>query len=303
MRVAAIDVGTNSTRLLVADVGTECEPIERQMTITRLGYQVDETGQLDPDSMNRTVEVITRYAKIANELGAKRLRIAATSACRDASNRDEFFARVMDASGVLPEILSGTEEAATAFKGATTGLTGLHLVVDIGGGSTELVLGETSVISSISIDMGCVRLTERYLKTDPPTMAEIDDAVGAIEQGLERAEVAIDAAAASQVIGVAGTVTTLAAISLGLSTYDPSRTHHYEMPASEVRRLFQALVEIPASERIERFGVVPGRADVIVAGSLILRSILDRWAFDGVLVSESDILDGLVLSMGPQGNG
>lgn len=309
-RVAAIDVGTNSTRLLVADLDPVYRPIQREMTITRLGYKVDETCRLDPASMDRTVDTIARYAEIAKRLQARAIRIAATSACRDASNRNEFFARVQVVAGVEPEILSGDQEAATAFRGALAGIEerGPWLVVDIGGGSTEVVLGETAparqaeegavrVTSSISIDMGCVRITERFLKSDPPTSAEKDAAMAAIQAGLESAARAVDVASAAKVIGVAGTVTTLAAISLGLADYDPAQTHHRELAVAEIRRLYEALGAVRAAERIEQFGVLPGRADVIVAGSMILLAALDRWGFGSVLVSESDILDGLVLSM------
>lgn len=314
-RVAAIDVGTNSTRLLVAELDPAYRPIQREMTITRLGYKVDETGRLDPASMERTVETIARYAGIAKRLGAKAMRIAATSACRDASNRNEFFTRVHEVAGVEPEILSGEQEAATAFRGALSGLKGRGpwLVVDIGGGSTEVVLGETAsgppagvgrpgVASSISIDMGCVRITERFLKSDPPTSAEKDAALAAIQAGLESAERVVVAASADKIIGVAGTVTTLAAISLGLTDYDPAKTHHYELSVTEVRRIYEALGAVTAAERVEQFGVLPGRADVIVAGSMILLAVLERWGFDSVLVSEADILDGLILSMGGSAN-
>ncbi|RIK09557.1 MAG: DUF501 domain-containing protein [Acidobacteria bacterium] len=310
-RVGAIDVGTNSARLLVAELEPAYRPIRREMTITRLGYKVDETGYLDPTAVERTAETISRYASTADALGVEAMRIAATSACRDASNRDEFFARVKVITGVEPEILSGEEEAAIAFLGALSGIEdpGPWLVVDIGGGSTEVVLGEVSggrlagegraeVTSSISIDMGCVRITERFLKSDPPTSAEKAAATAAIEAGLDSAEKVVDVSSASKVIGVAGTVTTLASIGLGLTDYDPSKTHHYQLPAREVRRLYEALGAMTAAERVEKFGVLPGRADVIVAGSMILLAVLERWGFDSVLVSESDILDGLVLSMG-----
>lgn len=309
-RVAAIDVGTNSTRLLVAELDPAYRPIQREMTITRLGYKVDETGRLDAASMEGTVDAIARYAEIATALRSKSMCIAATSACRDASNRNEFFASVREVAGVEPKILSGEQEAAMAFLGALSGIDepGPWLLVDIGGGSTEVVLGElgepshsgksrVSIESSISIDVGCVRITERFFKSDPPIADEKDSAAAAIQAELELAEQIVGAASAARVIGVAGTVTTLAAISMGLAVYDPAQTHHYELSVTEVRRLYEELGAFTAAERVEHFSLLPGRADVIVAGSMILLALLERWNFQSVLVSESDILDGLILSM------
>jgi exopolyphosphatase / guanosine-5'-triphosphate,3'-diphosphate pyrophosphatase len=299
-RVAAVDCGTNSIRLLVADVdGERVKEVDRRLTIVRLGQDVDRTGEFAADALRRTFVACDNYAALVGEHGAERIRFVATSAARDAGNADEFFAGVRSRFGVDPEIISGAEEARLSFAGATNGLTAVpapYLVVDLGGGSTELVLGDRDgVRHAESLDMGSVRMTERHLHSDPPTDTEIAAAIADIDALLDATTVPLDRA--RTLIGLAGTMTTLAALALGLSEYDRDRVHHARIPGP---RLLETTRRLLAETRAERtsYGVIdPGRIDVIGAGALIAERIHHRLSVGELLVSEHDILDGLVLSL------
>ncbi len=304
-RAGAIDIGTNSVRLLVADVdgpGRDATlvPLDRRMHITRLGQGVDATRTLAPDAIDRTVAVLEEYRRALDELGVERVRATATSAARDASNRDEFFTRAHAALGITPELLSGEEEAQLSFRGATTGLDAPapYLVVDIGGGSTEFVLGATEPEFLASVDMGCVRITEQYLTSDPPAPEELSNAVSAVRDLVADVDRAFpEARQAATLVGLAGTVTTVAAIELGLPEYDAERIHHFHLTRAAAEDVFRTLATEPAAERAHNPGLEPGRVDIIVGGAIVLVTILRVLGFDEVLVSEADILDGLVRSV------
>jgi exopolyphosphatase/guanosine-5'-triphosphate,3'-diphosphate pyrophosphatase len=302
-RVAAIDCGTNSIRLLVADVsdGTLTDVV-REMRIVRLGQDVDRTGRLADDALARTFAALEDYAATIKQFGAERTRMCATSATRDAENREVFVKGVVDILGMEPEVITGAEEATTSFRGATATLSTdvfapPYLVVDIGGGSTEFVLGETRVQQSISVDMGCVRLTERCLVAHPPTAAEIAAATRLIDERIDEALAAVDAARARTLVGLAGSVTTVAALALGLEAYDPARIHHQRIAYADVNRIASDLLSRTPDERLAYRVMHPGRADVIGAGALILRRIMERTGMTEVVASESDILDGIALSL------
>jgi exopolyphosphatase/guanosine-5'-triphosphate,3'-diphosphate pyrophosphatase len=306
-RVAAVDIGTNSTRLLVADVegqgaDAQLRPVERLMRITRLGAGVDADRTLRSDAIERTVAVLREYGETIERLGATRVRAAATSASRDARNREEFFEPATEAlRGVRPELLSGDEEAALSFLGATAGLhePTPYLVVDVGGGSTEFVVGTDKPEGLISIDIGCVRLTEQFLHGDPPEAEELSNAVSAVRDYL--ADVGREVpgiAGASTLVGLAGTVTTLAAIELGLQTYDPEAVHHFRLTRQAAEDVFRTLATEPIAQRRHNPGLDPGRVDVIVGGAIIVVSVLRHFGFAEMLVSEADILDGLARSLG-----
>jgi exopolyphosphatase / guanosine-5'-triphosphate,3'-diphosphate pyrophosphatase len=300
MRVAAVDVGTNSVRLLVAQAeGGGLRPVERLMTITRLGAGVDATGRLDDAALARTLDCIQRYAQRWRELRATRVRISATSAVRDATDRDRFFDGVRERAGVEAEVLSGEQEAATAFLGATVAVAAAAptLVLDIGGGSTELIVGTDGPAHMVSRQLGCVRLTERCLVDDPPTPAQIEAAIDLIDDELRAAEEVFDPSVARTLVGVAGTVTTVGALHLGLETYQPERIHGTRVPVADVVAVTQRLAAMPSRERVHIGPMAPGREDVIVGGCLILQRVMQRYGFDEVLVSESDILDGLALQL------
>jgi exopolyphosphatase/guanosine-5'-triphosphate,3'-diphosphate pyrophosphatase len=302
-RVAAIDCGTNSLRLLVADVADgQLVDVAREMRIVRLGEDVDRTGRLADEALARTFVALEEYAALIRDLGAERTRMCATSATRDAENRDAFVRGVIDIIGMEPDVISGAEEAATSFRGATATLPhdifrSPYLVVDIGGGSTEFVLGDASVLQSISVDMGCVRLTERCLPSHPPTDAEVATATAAIDERIDEALAVVDAAQAHTLVGLAGSVTTVAALALGLSAYDAQRIHHHCVPYADVDRVTRDLLARTPAQRLEYPVLHPGRADVIGAGALILRRIMERTGRRDVVASESDILDGIALSL------
>lgn len=302
MRVAAIDCGTNSVRLLIADVdGDVLRDVERLMEIVRLGQGVDRTGRLAPDALERTFTAMRGYAKLIAKHGATAVRVVATSATRDAENRQEFVDGVREIFGVEPEVVTGAEEAALSFTGATKGLsfTTPYLVVDIGGGSTEFVVGSDRVESALSVDIGCVRLTERHLKDagDPPSVAALEAVVADIERALDRVTDEVPVERAHTLVGLAGTVTTVAGIALGLDSYDPERIHHSIVPAEKVHEVTRRLVSMTHGERSEIPVMHPGRVDVIGAGGLILDRIVRRFAFPQVVVSEHDILDGIAWSV------
>jgi len=303
-RVAAIDIGTNSVRLLVGDVEHEAAPLEildRRMVITRLGAGVDATRQLAPDAIERTAAVLREYRAAIDELGAaEHMRATATSAARDAANRDDFFAAATAALGVAPELLSGEEEARLSFAGATTGLDAPspYLVVDIGGGSTEFVLGTHAPESLCSIDVGCVRVTEKWLHSDPPAPEELSNAVSAVRDELTDVERAIPKIGdAATLVGLAGTITTVAAIEQGLPEYDRDRIHHFRLTRAAAEDVFRTLATEPAAVRRHNPGLEAGRVDVIVGGAVVLVGILRAFDISEVLVSEADILDGLARSL------
>jgi len=302
-RVAAIDCGTNSLRLLVADVDTEAGTLvdlHRQMEIVRLGEGVDRTGRLSDDALARTFAVCDRYAETLHALGAEHVRFVATSASRDAANRDVFVSGVLARIGVEPEVVSGDEEARLSFTGATRGLTGAeppYLVIDIGGGSTEFVLGTTEPVAARSIDIGCVRLTERYFTSDPPSRDEIDALVADADAAISRAAEVVPLADARTLVGLAGSVTTLTAVVLGQTEYDASAIHGARVSAATVAEWSDRLLAMTHDERSRISVIHPGRVDVLNAGVLVLRRILERTGLPEVLVSEHDILDGIAVSI------
>jgi exopolyphosphatase / guanosine-5'-triphosphate,3'-diphosphate pyrophosphatase len=314
--IAALDCGTNSTRLLVvSDTG---EILDRQMRVTRLGEGVDTTRKLSSEAIERTLEVLRHYRTTMDRLGVGKARMAATSAARDATNSNEFMSAAEEVTGVVPEILSGDEEGRLSFRGATAdlprsasstsqsegtdGTEGVELVVDIGGGSTELVAGVPGApdhaIKAISLDMGCVRVTERFFSSDPPSAAELEEAKRSVAEELSKVR---DSFAMIQpggrVIGLAGTVSTIGALSMGFEVYERERVHHLVLTDGEVRSWLEQLASEPVKARAARPGMEPGRADVIVGGVLILAAVMATFGRDRCLVSEADILDGMVASL------
>jgi exopolyphosphatase/guanosine-5'-triphosphate,3'-diphosphate pyrophosphatase len=306
-RVAAVDCGTNSIRLLVADLdpetGAETE-LDRRTEIVRLGQGVDATGRLADDALARTFASCEQYAEVIKGFGVSRIRFVATSATRDASNRAEFVDGVRARLGVEPEVISGDEEAGLSFRGATRALADEgyghptpYLVVDIGGGSTEFVLGTERVLAARSVDIGCVRMTERHLRSDPPTEAQIAGATGDIDAAIDLAAETVDLAQAKTLVGLAGSVTTVAAVALGLERYDRSRIHLSRIPADVVRSTAADLLTMSREQRAAIPVMHPGRVDVIGAGALVLARIVDRLGLSEVVVSEHDILDGIAYSL------
>jgi exopolyphosphatase / guanosine-5'-triphosphate,3'-diphosphate pyrophosphatase len=325
-RVAAIDCGTNSLRLLIADIDPathQLADIQRRMEIVRLGQGVDATGMLAPAALERTFKVLREYAAEIDAAHATAIRMVATSAIRDASNAAEFSRGVQDILGVRPEVITGGEEARLSFSGATAELAGPatasqdgavfappppYLVVDIGGGSTEFVVGGGGdsgagagpgggQVEGISMDIGCVRLTERHLHTDPPAVVEIAAAVADIDAALRRVEAAIPVTSARSLVGLAGSVTTITAIALGLKHYDPARTHHARIPAGAVHEVTQRLLGETHEQRATIPSLHPGRVDVIGAGALVLDRVMSRFGFAELVASEHDILDGIAWSI------
>ncbi|WP_428934730.1 exopolyphosphatase [Streptomyces sp. ACT015] len=310
-RVAAIDCGTNSIRLLVADADPatgELVDLERRMTIVRLGQGVDRTGRLAPEALERTFAACREYAALVKEHGAERPRFVATSASRDASNRDDFVRGVLDILGVEPEVISGDQEAAFSFTGATRELTARpdlerpFLVVDIGGGSTEFVVGAEEVRAARSVDVGCVRMTERHLVrdgvvSDPPTGEQIAAMRADLERALDLAEETVPLREARTLVGLAGSVTTVSAIAQGLPEYDSAAIHHSRVSREEVRAITERLLRSTHAERAAIGSMHPGRVDVIGAGALVLLTIMDRIGAEEVVVSEHDILDGIAWSI------
>ena len=309
-RVGAVDCGTNSIRLLVADVDPErgtLVDVVRRMEVVRLGYGVDRTGRIDPVAMERTLAMAGEYAAQCREVGAERVRFVATSASRDASNADEFVVGVRAAFshyGIAPEVISGDEEAALSFRGATgelraRGIPGPYLVVDLGGGSTEFVRGTETVEAARSVDIGCVRMTERHLVSDPPTDAEVAAAVRDINAAIDSAAEVVDFAGVGALVGLAGSVTTITAHALGLGAYDPERIHLTELDSDDVLRACEALLHMSRTDRAALGFMHPGRVDVIGAGALVWHEVVRRLAELGVrrvITSEHDILDGIALS-------
>jgi exopolyphosphatase / guanosine-5'-triphosphate,3'-diphosphate pyrophosphatase len=297
--VAAIDCGTNSTRLLVRSPGGET--LERLMRITRLGAGVDGSGTLDPSAVERTASVLREYREVMDRLGVNRVRMTATSAARDATNRDEFFSAARQTVGVDPELLTGDQEGELSFVGAVSELDptrGPFLVVDIGGGSTEFAYGTTECEATLSVDIGCVRLTEKYLLHDPPLPEELLACISIAEAHLDDVVREIEGAAdAATFVGLAGTVTTAAAIELGLARYDRDRIHHFVLTKAAAEDVFRTVATEALADRIHNPGLERDRADVIVGGMCVLVAIMRRLGFDECLVSEADILDGLAMSL------
>jgi exopolyphosphatase/guanosine-5'-triphosphate,3'-diphosphate pyrophosphatase len=316
-RVAALDCGTNSLRLLIADVWPErgeLADVVRQMEIVRLGEAVDRTGQLTAGALSRTFGVLRRYAETIAATRAGPVRMVATSATRDAVNAAEFTSGVRAILGITPEVISGDEEAALSFAGATAelaaaGSAGPYLVVDIGGGSTEFVLGwqpafsgragegGSVIVGAVSVDIGCVRMTERHLHSDPPRPGEIVSARSDIDAALDVVARKVPVAGEGTLVGLAGSVTTVAGIALGLPAYDASVIHHARISASDVHAVATRLLGQSHAERAPIGVMHPGRVDVIGAGSLILDRVMARFGFPDVLVSEHDILDGIAWSL------
>jgi exopolyphosphatase/guanosine-5'-triphosphate,3'-diphosphate pyrophosphatase len=346
IRVAAIDCGTNSLRLLIADADPRqaaLADLVRRMEIVRLGQGVDATGRLAPEALARTFGVLAEYAKIITDYSASPVRMVATSATRDAANSDDFVRGVTGILGVPPEVLSGSQEAFLSFTGATAelarpgtdgpatdgrGTDGRgtdgpplappYLVVDIGGGSTEFVLGgdqaggtgrdgkaaagspgesATDALAAVSVDIGCVRLTERHLHSDPPTEAEVAAAAADIDAAIDLAVTTVPVRRARTLVGLAGSVTTVAGIALGLPAYDASRIHHARITAAEVHAVTRMLLGQTRAERGLIAVMHPGRVDVIGAGALVLDRIIARLGFGEVVASEHDILDGIAWSL------
>lgn len=309
-RVAAIDCGTNSIRLLVADLpdlsaGSQAPLVDlvRRMEIVRLGEGVDRTGRLDPEAIERTRRALAGYAAEIAELGAERVRMVATSASRDASNADDFRSMVLDTLGVEPEVISGDEEAQLSFAGAVRGLPGdarpPYLVVDIGGGSTEFIVGSAAPDASISVNIGCVRMTERHLHDDPPTPEQIAAAEADIRANVDRALGVVPGRDAATLVGLAGSVTTVTAIALGLSKYDSTQIHHARLSYEEVAKVTDDLLAMPVAQRLAIPVMHPGRADVIGAGAFVLRVIMEQVGMPSMIASEHDILDGIAWSLQP----
>ncbi|GAA0449239.1 Ppx/GppA phosphatase family protein [Streptomyces sp. NPDC046215] len=306
-RVAAIDCGTNSIRLLVADLDPatgEFTELDRRMRIVRLGQGVDRTGRLADEALERTFAACREYADVIRDLKAERTRFVATSASRDAENREDFVRGVVEILGVEPEVISGDQEAEFSFTGATKELAGRtdldkpFLVVDIGGGSTEFVVGDTHVRAARSVDVGCVRMTERHLVvdgeiTDPPTFGQLTAVKADIEAALDLAEETVPLREARTLVGLAGSVTTVAAIALGLPEYDSSVIHHARISLERVQEITGELLMATHEQRAAIPVMHPGRVDVIGAGALVLQCVMERTGAREVIVSEHDILDGI----------
>jgi exopolyphosphatase/guanosine-5'-triphosphate,3'-diphosphate pyrophosphatase len=311
-RVGAVDCGTNSIRLLIADVGDDgrLHDVHREMRIVRLGQGVDATGQFAPDALARTQAALTDYATLMRDFEVAGVRMVATSAARDAANREQFFAMTADvlgavAPGAVAEVITGTEEAALSFRGAVDELDAAaapFVVVDLGGGSTEVVLGSSEVDASFSADIGCVRLTERCLHSDPPTATEIAAAREVIREGLGEAMRAVPVERAHTWVGVAGTMTTLAALAQQMTTYDSDLIHLSRVPFADLLAVCDDLIAMTRAQRAVLGPMHEGRVDVIGGGALIVSELAyalgERAGIDELVVSEHDILDGIALSVG-----
>jgi exopolyphosphatase/guanosine-5'-triphosphate,3'-diphosphate pyrophosphatase len=305
-RVAAIDCGTNSIRLLVADIdpraGTLVD-LDRRMEVVRLGQGVDRTGRLAPEALDRTLDATVRFAAAIDAFGADSVRFVATSATRDAENRDEFIDGVRAILGMEPDVATGEEEAALSFAGATRelaadGVPGPYLVADIGGGSTELVLGDAGgVWAARSVDVGAVRLTERHFSDDPPRPEQVAAAREDAEAAISLAAQTVPLREARTLVGVAGSVTTVAAMALDLTAYDSRLIHRARIGADDIRDVTERLLAASSAERAALPFLHPGRVDVIGAGALLLTTLVDRLAVGEVVVSEHDILDGIAWSL------
>jgi exopolyphosphatase / guanosine-5'-triphosphate,3'-diphosphate pyrophosphatase len=304
-RVAAVDCGTNSLRLLVADVdtvGRRLTDVARRMEIIRLGQGVDRTGRLAPEALDRMTVVLRDYADVIARSGAAPVRMVATSATRDADNSADFVSRVKEVLGVAPDVLTGDAEARLSFAGATAELAvgaAPYLVADIGGGSTELVLGAPGdqAPRAVSVNVGCVRMTERHLHGDPPDERELAAATADIDAALDAAAQAVPVHTARTLVGLAGSVATVVAITLGLPEYDSAKIHHATASAADVHAVTSSLLAQTRAERAAIGVMHPGRVDVIGGGALVLDRIMQRFGFGEVLASEHDILDGIAWSL------
>ncbi|MFA5889950.1 MAG: Ppx/GppA phosphatase family protein [Actinomycetota bacterium] len=299
-RFGVVDVGTNSVRVLVAEADSrDLRDVERDLLITRLGEGVDRERRLGDDPMRRTVAVIAEYVQRCRAAGATKIRVIATSAVRDAANREEFLTAVKDACGIRPDVLAGEEEARLGFAGATASIAAPepYLVLDIGGGSTELVRGAAGAERFVSMDIGAVRLTERHIHSDPPTTADLALARADAEEHLARAIRVVGDEPVGTLVGLAGTITSAAAIHLGLEGYDRDAIHHARVPRAAVDGIRRRLSALTSQDRRRLPAMPRGREDVIVAGLVILESVMDRFGCGEVLVSESDILDGAALAL------
>jgi exopolyphosphatase/guanosine-5'-triphosphate,3'-diphosphate pyrophosphatase len=311
-RVGAVDCGTNSIRLLIADVDPDSGALTdvlRRMEIVRLGYGVDKTGVIAPEAMSRTLAQAREYASQCSELGAERVRFVATSASRDAGNAQQFVDGVREAFsafGVAPEVVTGHQEASLSFQGATRDLRarsipGPYLMVDLGGGSTEFVRGTDDVEQARSVDVGCVRMTERHLRSDPPTSGEIAAAVADVEAAIDQAAKDVDLRGISTLVGLAGSVTTITAHALRLAAYEPDKIHLSQLPCEQIIDACTSLLSMTRAQRAALPFMHEGRVDVIGAGGLIWRTVIQRMQRDAgittVVTSEHDILDGIALSI------
>lgn len=302
-RVAGIDCGTNSIRLLVADIDEgRVRDVDRELRIVRLGQDVDRTGRLAPAAIERTRAALAEYVGIIEDRGATKVRMVATSATRDAANREDFHAMVRATLGQDAEVISGEQEAALSFTGAIGALRGEnrppYLVVDIGGGSTEFIIGAADgPTAAHSVDIGCVRMTERHLRADPPTPEQIAAARGDIRAAIDRVGSRVPVQDARTLIGVAGTVTTVAGIAMDLPAYQPDRIHGSILSAARVHEVTERLLAMPREQRAALPVMHPGRVDVIAGGSLVLQTIVTELRMPQVVVSEHDILDGIALSV------
>ena len=330
MRVGAVDCGTNSIRLLVAETDADggdtprtadtpqadarLREVVRRMEVVRLGQGVDRTGELAPEALARTLEMTREYAATIAELGAERVRFVATSATRDARNRQEFVDGVREILGVEPEVVAGDEEAELSFAGATSVLgsayDGPFVVVDLGGGSTEIVLGTTTPDAAHSMDVGCVRMTERHLNDDPPSREQEDGARADVRAALDKAQQTVDLGQAVTLVGLAGSVTTVTAHALGLPAYDRDKINGAVLPVEEVLAACDSLVRMARDERAALGFMHPGRVDVIAAGALVWSEVVARvrdevaergGTLTSVVTSEHDILDGIALSAAGRG--
>ena len=309
-RVAAIDCGTNSIRLLVADVSESgLRDVHREMRVVRLGQGVDATGVLAPDGIERTRVALADYTAILLRTGTQRTRMVATSATRDAANRDDFFAMVRATLGAEAEVISGDEEARLSFAGAVGDLEpddGPFVVADVGGGSTEIVVGERTADGAVvhgarSVDVGCVRLTERCLPDDPPTAEQVDKARAVTAGILAGAFDAVPVEGVRTWVGVAGTVTTLSALAMGLPAYDPEAIHLSRLSLPDLHRVTSSLLAMPRAERAALGPMHPGRVDVIGGGAIVVeelaRELHARAGITELVASEHDILDGIARSL------
>ena len=296
--VAAVDCGTNSLRLLVSRDGRD---LAREMRIVRLGAGVDATGRLDPAAIERTRVALAGYAATIERLGATAVRMVATSATRDAANREAFVAMVHDVLGAEPEVITGDEEAALSYAGAVAGLAGVAwpvLVADIGGGSTELVVGDAhGPLAARSVDVGCVRMTERRLHSDPPSPEEVAAATDDVRAALATAARTVPVASAATFVGLAGSVTTVAAHALGLERYDPARIHGARIGRGDALAACADLLGRTREQRAALPFMHPGRVDVIGGGALVVAEVLRASGCDAMVASERDILDGIVASL------
>jgi exopolyphosphatase/guanosine-5'-triphosphate,3'-diphosphate pyrophosphatase len=308
IRAAGVDIGTNSVRLLIAEASgntalPDLRTLHRQMQITRLGQGVDERGYLDEDAMRRTASVLRDYRELMREERVEAWEVAATSAARDASNARDFIWLVAEIMGARPRVLSGREEARLSFLGSTYDLGALHpkgepiLVVDIGGGSTEIIVGrDGDIMEELSLDVGCVRMSERFLAGDPPRAEEVREMERFVRSVLAPYVSRISRCSPRLMVGLAGTVTTLSGLRQGLEKYDGGAIHHSWLSREEVGELYRGFRGLSLAERKEYMRLEPGRADVIVGGTAVLLVLLRELGWERLLVSEKDILDGLAIT-------